>query len=281
MRYLGCSLPVHRLATATLRRGFVPYLPCAPSGTACRAGRGGRARDAGEMEQGDAMPTLAIRRTGRSRSDAPGVRAEGDDSVIDDVPAADWPSTAGEVVFAAHEVAVRYSGVVAVQGVTLDVHARRITALIGPSGCGKSTFLRTFNRMNDLVPGAEVVGPPRVPRPRPLRPRRRPDRGPAPHRHGLPEAEPVPEVDLRQRRVRAPHHRRARASTRWSRARCSGARCGTRSRTSSRSRRSRSPAASSSASASRGPRGRARRDPDGRAVLGARPDRDLGASKTS
>ena len=35
---------------------------------------------------------------------------------------------------------------------TLDVHARRITALIGPSGCGKSTFLRTFNRMNDLIP---------------------------------------------------------------------------------------------------------------------------------
>jgi phosphate transport system ATP-binding protein len=38
------------------------------------------------------------------------------------------------------------------------VNARRITALIGPSGCGKSTFLRTFNRMNDLIPGAEVSG---------------------------------------------------------------------------------------------------------------------------
>ena len=115
-------------------------------------------RDAGEMEQGDAMPTLAIRRTRRGRTGAPGVRAEGDEIVIDDVPAADSTSAAGEVVFAARDVAVRYSGVVAVQGVTLDVQARRITALIGPSGCGKSTFLRTFNRMNDLVFGAAVSG---------------------------------------------------------------------------------------------------------------------------
>jgi phosphate transport system ATP-binding protein len=62
------------------------------------------------------------------------------------------------VVFEARGVTVSYSGAVAVEDVTLDVHARRITALIGPSGCGKSTFLRTFNRMNDLIPGAEVSG---------------------------------------------------------------------------------------------------------------------------
>jgi phosphate transport system ATP-binding protein len=62
------------------------------------------------------------------------------------------------VVFEARDVSVQYSGNVAVEGVTLDVNARRITALIGPSGCGKSTFLRTFNRMNDLIPGAEVSG---------------------------------------------------------------------------------------------------------------------------
>ena len=44
------------------------------------------------------------------------------------------------------------------QGVSLDVSARKVTALIGPSGCGKSTFLRTFNRMNDLIAGATVSG---------------------------------------------------------------------------------------------------------------------------
>ncbi|MGQ9731463.1 MAG: phosphate ABC transporter ATP-binding protein PstB [Candidatus Zipacnadales bacterium] len=42
--------------------------------------------------------------------------------------------------------------------VNLAVEPRRITALIGPSGCGKSTLLRTFNRMNDLIPGVRVEG---------------------------------------------------------------------------------------------------------------------------
>ncbi|MGZ8632785.1 MAG: phosphate ABC transporter ATP-binding protein PstB [Solirubrobacteraceae bacterium] len=42
--------------------------------------------------------------------------------------------------------------------VSLDIVARRVTALIGPSGCGKSTFLRCLNRMNDLIPSASVTG---------------------------------------------------------------------------------------------------------------------------
>jgi phosphate transport system ATP-binding protein len=46
----------------------------------------------------------------------------------------------------------------AVMDVNLLVPERSITALIGPSGCGKSTLLRTFNRMNDFVPGAKVTG---------------------------------------------------------------------------------------------------------------------------
>jgi phosphate transport system ATP-binding protein len=44
------------------------------------------------------------------------------------------------------------------EGVTLKVHANQVTALIGPSGCGKSTFLRSLNRMNDIIPGARVEG---------------------------------------------------------------------------------------------------------------------------
>jgi len=42
--------------------------------------------------------------------------------------------------------------------VSLDIPATRVTALIGPSGCGKSTFIRTLNRMNDLIPGIRVEG---------------------------------------------------------------------------------------------------------------------------
>jgi phosphate transport system ATP-binding protein len=63
-----------------------------------------------------------------------------------------------EIVFEAIDVAVLYGGTVAVEGVSLTVTRHDITALIGPSGCGKSTLLRAFNRMNDLIPDAEVRG---------------------------------------------------------------------------------------------------------------------------
>jgi phosphate transport system ATP-binding protein len=56
------------------------------------------------------------------------------------------------------ELAVRYGEKVAVKGVSLQLPERRVLALIGPSGCGKSTFLRSLNRMNDLIPGAHVTG---------------------------------------------------------------------------------------------------------------------------
>jgi phosphate transport system ATP-binding protein len=42
--------------------------------------------------------------------------------------------------------------------ISVQLHAHQVTALIGPSGCGKSTFLRSLNRMNDIVPGARVEG---------------------------------------------------------------------------------------------------------------------------
>jgi phosphate transport system ATP-binding protein len=66
--------------------------------------------------------------------------------------------TAREVVFEVRDLSIRYSGQLAVDSVSLDVIANQITALIGPSGCGKSTLLRSFNRMNDLIPGARVEG---------------------------------------------------------------------------------------------------------------------------
>jgi phosphate transport system ATP-binding protein len=63
-----------------------------------------------------------------------------------------------KTVFAVQDVFVSYSGKVALKNVDIDIHEHTVTALIGPSGCGKSTFIRCFNRMNDLVPGAEVGG---------------------------------------------------------------------------------------------------------------------------
>jgi phosphate transport system ATP-binding protein len=46
----------------------------------------------------------------------------------------------------------------ALEGITLQIHPNLVTAFIGPSGCGKSTFLRTLNRMNDVLPGTRVEG---------------------------------------------------------------------------------------------------------------------------
>ena len=61
-------------------------------------------------------------------------------------------------VFDVDDLAVSYSGNVALTNVTMDVRKNYVTAFIGPSGCGKSTFIRCFNRMNDLIPGAQVHG---------------------------------------------------------------------------------------------------------------------------
>lgn len=51
-----------------------------------------------------------------------------------------------------------YGPTQALDGIDMDIPARQVTALIGPSGCGKSTFLRTMNRMNDIIDGARING---------------------------------------------------------------------------------------------------------------------------
>jgi phosphate transport system ATP-binding protein len=51
-----------------------------------------------------------------------------------------------------------YGPVKALHGVSMEIPERHVTALIGPSGCGKSTFLRTLNRMNDLIDGTRIEG---------------------------------------------------------------------------------------------------------------------------
>ncbi len=63
-----------------------------------------------------------------------------------------------EPVFEVRDVTVSYGDKPAVAGVDLSIYRNLVTAIIGPSGCGKSTFLRSLNRMNDLVPSAKVEG---------------------------------------------------------------------------------------------------------------------------
>ena len=86
-----------------------------------------------------------------------------------------------------------------------------MTAFIGPSGCGKSTLLRVLNRMYDLYPNQRAEGEVTARR------REHPvaQAGPQPaaraHRHGVPEADAVPDVDLREHRLRHPALREAAA----------------------------------------------------------------------
>ena len=56
------------------------------------------------------------------------------------------------------DVNIYYGDFLAVKDVTVSIEPRSITALIGPSGCGKSTFLRSINRMHEVIPGARVEG---------------------------------------------------------------------------------------------------------------------------
>ena len=56
------------------------------------------------------------------------------------------------------DVDIYYGNFKAVEGVSVSIEPRSVTALIGPSGCGKSTFLRALNRMHEVIPGARVEG---------------------------------------------------------------------------------------------------------------------------
>ena len=51
-----------------------------------------------------------------------------------------------------------YGGTQALKNISIQIPEHNITALIGPSGCGKSTFLKTLNRMNDLIPSVKITG---------------------------------------------------------------------------------------------------------------------------
>ena len=58
----------------------------------------------------------------------------------------------------ARDLNIYYGDFLAVQDVNMDIEPRSVTALIGPSGCGKSTYLRSLNRMHEVIDGAYVEG---------------------------------------------------------------------------------------------------------------------------
>ena len=64
----------------------------------------------------------------------------------------------GRYAIEARDLNVYYGSFLAIRDVNLQIQAQQITAIIGPSGCGKSTMLRSFNRMNELVPTARTEG---------------------------------------------------------------------------------------------------------------------------
>ena len=61
-------------------------------------------------------------------------------------------------IISAHDLCLWYGPSQALKNIDIRIPEKRITAFIGPSGCGKSTFLKTLNRMNDLIPSVRITG---------------------------------------------------------------------------------------------------------------------------
>ncbi len=63
-----------------------------------------------------------------------------------------------EIKIVSDNLTLYYGNKLALNSISLSIPRNKVTALIGPSGCGKSTFLRTLNRMNDLIPNVKITG---------------------------------------------------------------------------------------------------------------------------
>ena len=63
-----------------------------------------------------------------------------------------------EIILSSRDLHLYYGKKEALKGIDLEIKKGEITAMIGPSGCGKSTYLRSLNRMNDLIPGVTISG---------------------------------------------------------------------------------------------------------------------------
>jgi phosphate transport system ATP-binding protein len=77
---------------------------------------------------------------------------------VPDRKSGDAPRTGDSAKIVVRDLDFFYGKSQALHSVSLEIPERMVMAFIGPSGCGKSTFLRTLNRMNDVIPGTRVVG---------------------------------------------------------------------------------------------------------------------------
>ena len=165
----------------------------------------------------------------------------------------------------------------ALQSVSIRIPKNRVTALIGPSGCGKSTLLRCFNRLNDLIDHVKITGT--ITFDGTGHPCTGNGRGHAPEedRDGLPEAQPVPEIHLGERCLRPEGARREGQGRAGPDRGGEPAARGALGRGEGPAERFRARALGRPAAAALhcpDARGGAGSDPDGRALLGARPDRN-------
>ena len=101
-----------------------------------------------------------------------------------------------DIILETRDLRVFYGSFNALRDITMEFARYKVTALIGPSGCGKSTFLRCFNRMNDLIAGSYVTGQVLYRGNDIYAPTIKRNSHPFGDRHGLPEAEPLPQDDL-------------------------------------------------------------------------------------
>ncbi len=89
-----------------------------------------------------------------------------------------------------------YGSFQGLKNINLNIHEKKVTAFIGPSGCGKSTLLRTLNRMYDLYPGQRAEGKIMYRGRNILEPGAGRQHAARQGRHGVPEADAVPDVGL-------------------------------------------------------------------------------------
>ena len=81
-----------------------------------------------------------------------------DTTMVQELEAQISTPTSTEVEMATRDLSVWFGKRKVLEGVNIDFPKRSVTALIGPSGCGKSTFIRTLNRLHELIPGAALAG---------------------------------------------------------------------------------------------------------------------------
>ena len=130
----------------------------------------------------------------------------------DDALPTEAHETVGEILSPSARITVRdvtvwYGEKIGIENVNIDIGSNEVLALVGPSGCGKSTFLRCLNR---ITTSSTTAGCPALST---STARTSSTRSldvvlpPCPGRHGVPEAQSLSEVDLRQRRLRAAYPR--------------------------------------------------------------------------